>query len=99
MRRIHNHWKMRFGFQDWNSAQIERVAGGSLKCSNAALAENDVRVALVQNVFGAHDQIVNCGAESALEQHGKSATAHFLQKRKIVHVARAHLKTVCVLLD
>src|SRR5439155_17805014 len=47
MCRIDNDWQMRFGFQDWNSAKIERVAGGRLERANPALAEDNVRVTLV----------------------------------------------------
>ena len=64
---VDNYWQMGFGFQERNCAKVERVAGRRLKRTNPALAENHVHVALAQDVFGAHDQVIDCSAESALE--------------------------------
>ena len=66
---------------------------------NTALAEDYVRVAFVQDVFCAHDQIMNCCAESALKQHGKPAAAHFFQERKVMHVTSPDLETVRIFFD
>src|SRR5215217_5667735 len=99
MCRIDDDRQMRFRLQNWNSAQIERVARGSLKRADAALTEDHIGVTLAQDVFGAHYQIINRGAESPLEHHGKSAASDFLQQREIVHVASANLKTIRVLFD
>src|SRR5207248_5045464 len=90
MCRIDNDRQMRFRFQNRNSAQIERVAGGSLKRADAALTENHVRIALAQDVFGAHYQIINRGAESTLEHHGKSAAPDFFQDRKSTRLNTSH---------
>ena len=90
---------MCFRLQDWNGAQIEGVAGRGLERANSALTQNYVGVALVEDVFGAQYQIVNRGTEPALEKNGKRAAPHFFQERKVMHVASAHLKTVCVFLN
>jgi hypothetical protein len=99
VRRIDNDWQMRFRLQDWNSTQIERIACRGFERANAALAEDYVWIPLVEDVLGAHHQIVNRGAESALKQHGKPAATHFFQEREVVHVAGPDLKTVRIPLD
>ena len=80
MGRIDNYRQMCFGFQERNGAEIERVACRRLEGANTTLAEDHVHVALAQNVLSTHDQIVDRGAESALEQNRQSAAAHLFQE-------------------
>ena len=96
---VDNYRQMRFRFQNRNRAQIERVTSSGIKRADAAFAQDHVRVALVQDVFRAHDQIINRGAESALQQHRKPAATDLFQKRKIVHVTRADLKAIRIFFD
>ena len=98
VRRIDDDRQMRFRFQDRHGVEIEGVTRGVFERANAALAEEHVHVAFAQDVFGAHDQIVDRGAEAAFEQDGQMAAADFFQERKIVHVARADLEAIGVAL-
>src|SRR5439155_22505951 len=77
----------------------KRVACSGLKGANATLAENHIHVALAEDVFRAHDQIVDCGAESPLEQDRQPAAAHLFQEREVVHVESSDLETVSVFFD
>ena len=99
MRGIDNHRQMRLRFQYGDGIQIERVARVGLEGADAALAEQHVEVAFAQNVFRAHEQVFDGGAHAALEHDGELAPAHFFQKGEVLHVARADLEAVGVLLD
>src|SRR5215471_13728711 len=90
--------QLRFRLQEWDGAQIEGIPGHRFKSADAPFAEEDVWVSLAQNIFGAQEQIVDRGAKAALEHHWEMAAAHFFEECKILHVPRANLKAIGVLL-
>ncbi len=77
-----------------NDAEVERVAGVVGKGAHAALAEDDLVVALAHDVFGGHEELVERGAHAALQQHGHAQAAGVLEQREVLHVARADLDHV-----
>ena len=97
--RVHDDGEMGSRFQDGNGVEIERVTGGGFERADPAFAEQDVHVSFAQDVFGAHDQIGDRGAEPALEQDRQMTPAHFFQKGKILHVACPDLEAVGIFLD
>ena len=81
---------MQYGY----GGQIQGIAGGSLKGTDAPLAENDVFIALAHDVLRAHEQLLNGIGQAALQQNGLSGLAKFLQKIKILHIPGAHLNHI-----
>src|SRR5207302_10921342 len=80
VRWIDNYRQMCFRLQERNGAEIERVACRCLERADTALAQDHVHIAFAQNVRSAHNQIVDRGAESALEQDRQIAAAHLFQE-------------------
>ena len=72
-----------------------RIAG--LKGADAALAEDNVLVALGHDVLGAHHKLFQRVGQAAFEQHGLFLAAHGLEQLKVLHVAGTHLDEVHVL--
>ena len=81
------------------AAEVERVARRGLERADAALAQHHVRVALLEDVVGRHQQLVERGRQPALEQHRLAELAGDLEQRVVLHVARADLDHVGVLGD
>ena len=63
------------------------------------LAENDLVIPLVQDVFGRQQQLGQGGAEAALEENRAAATTGTLQQGVVLHVARADLYHIAELGD
>jgi hypothetical protein len=80
-------------------SQVERVAGKIGEGADAAFAKHDVVVAFAENVFGSHQEFVESGGHAAFQEDGKFGAAGTLEKRKILHVARADLNDVGIFLD
>ena len=74
--------KQRLCFQDRDRVQIERVSGHRLEGADASFTKQDVGVAFAQDVFGAHEQVVDRRAKASLEQNGQATAAHFLKRAK-----------------
>ena len=77
-----------------NDAEVERVAGVVGKGAHAALAEDDLVVALAHDVFGGHEELFERGREAALEQNRLAQAAGMLEQGEVLHVARADLDHV-----
>ena len=90
--------KMRFGFQNGDGVEIERVTRGVFEGANAAFAQEHIHVSFAQDVFGAHDQLADRRAKAALEQDGEVTATDLFQERKVLHVARADLQAIGVFL-
>ncbi len=59
-----------------------------------ALAEHHVRVALLEDVLGGHQQLLERRGEAALEQRRAAGAADLREQRVVLHVARADLDHV-----
>ena len=59
--------------EEWHGGQVERVARGRLEGADAALAEDDVRVAGGDDVLGGHEPLLDRGAEPRLSMTGRAA--------------------------
>ena len=85
--------------QRGDGGDVASVAGDGFEGADAALAEDDVRVAVRDHVLGRHEKLLDGGAHAALQQHGAAAFAERLEQREVLHVARADLQNVGVLGD
>ena len=86
-------------FSHGDRAEVEREARRGLERADAALAEDHVLVALLEDVVGGLQQLVQRRRQPALEQHGLAELARDLEQRVVLHVARADLDDVGVLGD
>jgi thiamine biosynthesis protein ThiI len=96
MRRVHDHRQVRQPLRDRDRADVQGVPGGLLERADAALAEHDVQVAALSDVFGGHQPFLDGGVHAALEHDRLAHAADRLQQREVLHVARADLEHVRV---
>src|SRR4051812_7199982 len=97
--RVDDHRKVGVELQPRHRAEIEREARRGLERADAALAEDDVLVALLQDVVGGLEELVERAAEAALEEDRLAELAGDLEERVVLHVARADLDDVGVGVD
>jgi len=97
--RVHDDGQMAAALDGGNDGEVERIAGMVGEGAHAALAENHVVVAFGEDVFGGHEEFVERGGHAALQEDGFFGVAGALEEREILHVARADLDDVGVLLD
>ena len=91
---IKDHRQMRQMFQNRNGIDIGRVARGSFKGADAALAQHHALVTPRQNIFGRHQQFFDGRGKSAFEQDSGACFANGTQQIEVLHVARADLKHI-----
>ena len=64
---IGNHRKMRYLLEQRNGRNVEGIAGCRLKGANAALAEDDIRIAIVEQHLRRAQHICHRGHHPALQ--------------------------------
>ena len=74
--------------------QVEGEPVGGLERADPALAEDHVRVALLEHVLRRHQQVVEGRRQPALEQHRLAAAPDLGQQLVVLHVAGADLDHV-----
>ena len=99
VRRIDHDGQVAAAFYGGNDGEIQSVAREVGESADAAFAESDLIVSFGQNVFGGHEKFVEGGGHAALEEDGLFGAAGTLEQGEILHVARADLDDVGVLLD
>ena len=82
-----------------HGGQVQSVSGGGLEGADPALAENDVGVAVGQDVLGAQQPFLDRIAQAALEENGSVRRSDRLQQGEVLGVASAHLQHVSDLGD
>ena len=80
--------------EDRDGGEVEREAVGGLERADAALAEQHVLVALLEDVLGGHEQLVERARQAALDEHRTLRAADLGEQRVVLHVARADLDDV-----
>ena len=73
-------------------SSVNAVLG--LERPDPALAQDHVAVALGEHVLGGGHELVDCRAETALEQHRAAGAADLGEQRVVLHVARTDLDHV-----
>ena len=74
--------------------QVKREAVGGLERADPALAQDDRLVALLEDVLGGHQQLVQRAGQAALDQDRAARAADLGQQRVVLHVAGADLDHV-----
>ena len=97
--RVHDNRQVRKVLDGGDGGKVEGVPRIGLVGADAALTENDVRIAFVQDVFGGVQPLVEGGGEAALQHDGLLGAADFLQQAEILHIAGADLQKVGILGD
>ena len=77
-----------------NRTDVKRIARVRLIGADAALAENDVRIALVHNVLRRIQPLVDRRRKSAFQHDGFACAPDRLEEAKILHIARADLEQI-----
>ncbi len=94
---VHDDRQVGFFLQHRDRRHIEGVAGGCLESPYAALAKDHLIVAVGHDVLRRHEQFLDGGGESPLEEHWFPGAAHFGQQGEVLHVAGTDLEHVRVL--
>src|SRR5262245_61560231 len=84
---------------DRDRRDVEGVARRRLEGADAALAEDDVVVAAAQHVLGRQQPLLDRRRDAALDHHRFADVAELAQQGEVLHVARADLVDVGVLVD
>ena len=99
VRGVDDHRQVRVELQPRDRAEVEREARGGLERADAALAEHDRLVALLEDVVGRLQQLLDRSTQAALEQDRPAEPARDLEQRVVLHVPRPDLHDVGVLGD
>ena len=93
---VYHHRQMGHLVQHDHTGKVQRVAHTGLKGADAALAQDDVLVALCHDVLGAHHELFQRVGKAALEQHRLFLAANSLEQLKVLHIAGTYLNQVYV---
>ena len=93
---VHHHRQVGHLVQHDHTGKVQRVAHTGLKGADAALAQDDVLVALSHDVLGAHHELFQRVSKAALEQHRLFLASDSLEQLKILHIAGTYLNQVYV---
>lgn len=99
MARIGDHRMVRDLLEERNAGGIEGVAHCCLKGADAAFAEDDVGVAVVQNYVRRAQKVSDGGHHAALQEDRLAGSRRRFQQRVVLHAARADLQDVGILGD
>ena len=82
-----------------DGVNVEGEAGRRLVGADAALAQDDVAVAMGEDVLGGQQPLLDGRPHAALQEHRLLRLAHLVQEGEVLHVAAADLKDVSELGD
>ena len=81
-------------FSTGTADEVERVARRALEGPDPALAEDHLRVPLLDDVLGRHQELLDRGRRAALQQHRLRRPADLGEQVEVLHVPRADLDHV-----
>ena len=85
--------------QHRHGVEVEGVAGAGLEGADAALAQDDVVVALAHDVLGGHEQLIDRAGHAALKQDRSLGLADLFEQREVLGVAGTDLHDVDLLVQ
>ena len=92
--RVHDHGQVGELLEHRYRGDVQREAVGRLEGADPALAQDHVRVALLEDVLRRHQQLLERRGQAALDQRGLAGAADLAQQRVVLHVAGADLDHV-----
>src|SRR5579875_665008 len=69
------------------------------KSAHTTLAEDHVVIALREDILGGHQELIQRGRHPAFQEDRLFRPPHALEQREILHVTRAHLQHIGILLN
>src|SRR3989304_1738175 len=80
----------------WAISLWELAGEGGVRVvgADAALAEDDVAVAVGEDVLGGEEPLLDGGPHAALEEHRLVRLADLVQEGEVLHVAAAYLEDI-----
>ena len=96
---VGNDRQVRQVVQHRHGVEIEGVTGAGFEGADAALAQDDVVVALAHDVLGCHKQLIDRAGHAALEQDRGLGLADLLEQGEVLGVAGADLHDVDLLVQ
>lgn len=90
---------MREHLDQWNGADIHGVARDFLKCTNTALTEDNVAIAMGENVLGGQEPLFDGCRHPTLEYDWFLSTPDLIKQDIVLHIAGADLQNIGVLAD
>ena len=91
---VDDHGQVRELLEHRDRGEVEREAVRRLERADAALAQQHVGVALLEDVLRRHQQLLERRGQAALDQHRLAGAADLGEQRVVLHVARADLDHV-----
>src|SRR5271157_1995623 len=89
---IHEDRQVAEPLDDGHGCDVQRVAGLGLECPDAPLAQNDVGVAPLHDVFRREKELFDRSHHAPLQKHWPARLPDCPQEREVLHVARPHLE-------
>ena len=91
---VDDHRQVGHLLQRRDRGDVQREAVGRLERPDPALAQDHVRVALLEDVLRRHQQLLERRGQAALDQRRLAGAADLAQQRVVLHVAGADLDHV-----
>src|SRR2546427_11117223 len=85
---------MRQALDEWDSADIHRIACKLLKRTNAALTQNHIAITLLKNISRRQQPLFNRGRHTALKQHRFLYATHLIEQHIVLHIACPDLQDI-----
>jgi len=96
---IGNHRQVRDLLQQRDARGIKSVAHRRLEGANAALAKNDVGIAMIEDNLCRAQQVGDGCDHAALQQDGQARSRRNFKQRVVLHAARTDLQNVGIIGD
>ena len=93
---VHHHRQVGELLQGRHGRDVEGIAGVGLEGADAALTENDLGIALGDNIFRRHEELLERRHHAPLEQDGLAGPAQSLEQGKVLHVPGPDLEDIGV---
>ena len=82
-----------------NGGQRQSESSVTLEGADTPFAKHDVRISLIQNVFGSQQQFVHSGAGAAFEQDRSIGISDCLEESIVLHISGTDLQNIRVFCD
>src|SRR4030042_1130271 len=91
---VYDNGQMAETLDDAYRSDVHGEADAVLECPYAALTQYHLLIAFCQKVVGCGQPFRDGGGKPSLQQYGMSHLSQLLQKREVLHIARAYLQYI-----
>ncbi len=96
---VYDHRQMALLPDHRNGGKVQGIAAVVGECAHSALAQYHLVISALHHVFGRHEPLFDGGRHTPLEKNGLSGLPGPPQQAEVLHIPRADLDYVRVLLD